>query len=49
MQQLPKQASISMGALATGESFEQDVAWMMAFQAGDGASFGRIVDEYRAP
>jgi RNA polymerase sigma-70 factor (ECF subfamily) len=38
-----------MGALAIGESFEQDVAWMLAFQAGDRASFGRIVEEYRRP
>ena len=38
-----------MGALAIGESFEQDVGWMLAFQAGDRASFGRIVEEYRRP
>src|SRR3954454_2553643 len=38
-----------MGALAIGESFEQDVVWMLAFQAGDRASFGRIVEEYRRP
>ena len=30
-------------------AFEQDVAWMLAFQAGDRASFGRIVEEYRRP
>ena len=41
-----QRTTISMGALAIGESFEQDVAWMLAFQAGDRASFrpdrGRI-------
>jgi RNA polymerase sigma-70 factor (ECF subfamily) len=30
-------------------ALEQDVAWMLAFQAGDRASFGRIVEEYRRP
>jgi len=30
-------------------AWEQDVAWMLAFQAGDRASFGRIVEEYRRP
>ena len=46
-----------MNAFANGEvcaatsslALEQDVAWMMAFQAGDRASFGRIVEEYRRP
>ena len=36
-------------AVASGLALEQDVAWMMAFQAGDRASFGRIVEEYRRP
>jgi RNA polymerase sigma-70 factor, ECF subfamily len=35
--------------VASGLAWEQDVAWMMAFQAGDRASFGRIVEEYRRP
>jgi RNA polymerase sigma-70 factor, ECF subfamily len=30
-------------------TLEQGVAWMLAFQAGDRASFGRIVEEYRRP
>lgn len=30
-------------------ALEQDVAWMLKFQAGDRASFGRIVEEYRRP
>lgn len=30
-------------------ALEQDVAWMLAFQAGDRISFGRIVEEYRRP
>lgn len=34
-----------MGTLA----IEQDVLWMLAFQAGDRASFSRIVEEYRRP
>jgi len=41
-----------MSALAVGSSslaWEQDVGWMLAFQAGDRASFGRIVEEYRRP
>src|ERR1019366_5343966 len=41
-----------MSALAVGASslaWEQDIAWMLAFQAGDRASFGRIVEEYRRP
>ena len=28
---------------------DRDIAWMLAFQAGDRASFGRIVEEYRRP
>src|ERR1019366_7173851 len=46
-----------MSALAVGHvypvtpglTWEQDIAWMLAFQAGDRASFGRIVEEYRRP
>ena len=46
-----------MSALVIGDvravtatlAWEQDVAWMLAFQAGDRASFGRIVGEYRRP
>jgi RNA polymerase sigma-70 factor (ECF subfamily) len=46
-----------MSALAVGHVYpvtsslpwEQDIAWMLAFQAGDRASFGRIVEEYRRP
>ena len=35
--------------MTSGFALEQDVAWMLAFQAGDRASFGRIVEEYRRP
>ena len=35
--------------VASGLTWEQDIAWMLAFQAGDRASFGRIVEEYRRP
>ena len=41
-----------MSALAVGNTslaLEHDVAWMLAFQAGDRASFGRIVEAYRRP
>src|ERR1039457_472893 len=41
-----------MSALAVGNTslaLEHDVAWMLAFQAGDWASFPRIVEEYRRP
>ena len=41
------QAEICRVSPALG--LEQGVAWMLAFQAGDGASFGRIVEEYRRP
>jgi len=42
--------AIGQQAIRTdGYAWDPDVAWMLAFQAGDRASFARIVEEYRRP
>ncbi len=38
-----------IGGAASAFGLEQGVMWMLAFQAGDCASFARIVEEYRRP